>query len=120
MKRSTFAGIAGVGAAVLAFSSAQLRADAPAFAATAEEIAQALRGKVCTTRVGASFTFGAEGQYAYDGLWKNGGQYVIGEGIVTITLDSGLERSFAISRHDDVFYMEQTALRCRGSGTLRS
>lgn len=112
MKSATIAGIACVGAVVLAFS-AQPLANGPAVTATAEEIAQALRGKICTSRVGATFAFGLEGRYTYDGLWQNGGQYTIGDGVVTVTFDSGLRRSFAISWHDNIIYMEQTALRCR-------
>lgn len=120
MRSTTLAGIAALSAVVLAFPATNSRADGPAVAANAEEIAQALRGKTCTSRVGATFMFGHDGRYAYDGLWKNGGVYVIGQGFVTVTLDSGLERSFAISRHGEVFYMEETALRCRGGKPLQS
>ena len=117
MRSSTVAGVAGVTAIVVAISAVQPLAHAPPVAVNAEEITQALRGKICTTRVGATFTFGPDGRYAYDGLWKNGGQYEIGDGVVTVTLDSGLERSFAISRHANVFYMENTPLYCRAPET---
>lgn len=119
MRSTKLAGIAALSAVVLAFPGPNSRADGPAAAANAEEITQALRGKTCTTRIGATFTFGHDGRYAYDGLWKNGGVYVIGQGAVIVTLDSGLERSFAISRHGDVFYIEETALRCRGGKPLQ-
>lgn len=112
MKSTTLAGIAALSAAVLAFPATHVRADGPAIAASAQEIAQALRGRVCTSKMGATFAFGLDGRYTYDGLWKRGGAYVIGDGIVTITFDIGLVRAFAISRHGDVFYMEETALRC--------
>jgi hypothetical protein len=114
------AGIAAACVAVLACPGAPALAHGPAVAANAEEIGRALKGKTCTTRAGATFTFGLDGRYTYDGLWKNGGRYVIGEGSVTVTFDSGLERAFAISRHDDVFYMEETALRCRRSAPLQA
>lgn len=115
MRKASIASGAGVTAMMLVFSVAQPVADAPAVAASAEEINQALRGKTCTTRMGATFTFGLDGTYAYDGLWKNGGAYAIGEGFVTITLDNGLRRSFAISRHGKVLYIEETALSCSTS-----
>ena len=76
--------------------------------------------QVCVTRAGATFMFSPDGRYEYEGLWKNGGQYEIGEGIVTVMFDSGLGRSFAISRHEKVFYMEETVLYCRQPEPLRS
>lgn len=113
MRGSVLAGVAGATAIVLAISAQQCLADAPAVAANAKEIAEALRGKICTTRVGAKFAFGLEGLYVYEGLWKQRGAYAIGDGAVTVTLDSGLERSFAISRHGSAYYIEQTQLNCR-------
>lgn len=112
MRRVMIAGAVGLAVLILAMPIGRPLANAPVVAATAEEIARALRGKVCTTRTGATFTFGFFGDYAYDGLWKSGGAYVIGEGIVTVTLDNGLERSFAISWHGNTLYMDGTALRC--------
>jgi len=82
-------------------------------ALTIDDIGQAFRGKTCTTVAGAKFTFGQNGEYSYEGLWKNAGRYSIGAGSITILLDSGLERSFAISRKGGVFYMEETAISCR-------
>lgn len=116
--RSTM--IAGIAAVALAVSTTTCLADGPAVAANADEIAQALRGKICTTTVGAKFAFGLDGRYLYDGLWRNGGAYVIGHGVVTVTSDSGLERSFAMSRHGDALYIEETRLHCRPVGPPRS
>ena len=120
MRSADIAGFAGAAAIVLAIFGTQTLADAPAVTASAEEIAQVLRGKVCTTRAGATFTFGPDGRYAYDGLWQNGGEYVIADGIVTVTFDSGLRRSFAISRHGNVFFMEETRLYCRTPAPAQS
>ena len=36
----------------------------------AQEITQAVHGKLCTTPGGARFAFGADGHFAYDGLWQ--------------------------------------------------
>lgn len=107
------AGFAGAAAIVLTTFVTQSLANTPAVMAHAEEITQALSGKVCVTRAGATFMFSPDGRYEYEGLWKNGGQYEIGDGIVTVMFDSGLGRSFTISRHDKVFYMEETVLYCR-------
>lgn len=78
----------------------------------AKEITHALRGKVCTSRVGATFAFTKDGHYDYDGLWTDHGHYHIRHGAVTITLDSGLEKNFAVSRRGGVLYMEETAVSC--------
>lgn len=112
MRKAMVAGSAGLVAVLLALPLAQSRASSPPVAVNAAEIARALRGKACSTRMGAVFTFGMFGDYAYDGLWKSSGRYVIDDGIVTITLANGLERSFAISRHGQAFYMEDTELFC--------
>ena len=45
-------------------------------------------------------------------MWTDNGHYSARAGAVTILLDSGLERDFAISRRNGVIYMEQTAVRC--------
>jgi hypothetical protein len=79
---------------------------------TAHEIAQTLKGKTCTTATGAKFTFGEDGRYSYEGLWKNSGRYSISNGAITILLDSGLERSFVISKRRDAFYIDETAISC--------
>lgn len=80
--------------------------------ASADEITRVVVGKTCTTKAGAKFTFSNDGHYAYDGLWANRGHYSVNDGAITVLLDSGLERAFAISRKGDVFYMEETALSC--------
>lgn len=115
MGKATLAGSAGLTAMIFVLTVlpvAQPLADAPAVAANADEINRALRGKACTTRMGATFTFGLDGSYAYVGLWESNGAYAIGDGTVTVTLDNGLARSFAISRHGKVLYIEETALSC--------
>jgi hypothetical protein len=78
----------------------------------ANEITHTLRGKVCTSRVGATFAFTKDGHYAYDGLWTDHGHYSIQDGAVTILLDSGIEKYFAISRRGGILYMEDTAVSC--------
>jgi len=78
----------------------------------ATEIAHALKGKVCTSRVGATFVFQKDGHYSYDGLWTDHGHYRIQGGMVTILLDSGLEKNFAISRRNGTLFMEDTAVSC--------
>lgn len=79
---------------------------------TADEIGRHLTGKTCTTNAGAKFTFGLDGHYSYDGLWRSAGRYSIGNGTVTVLLDSGLERSFAVSRKGNVYYLEDTSVSC--------
>lgn len=100
------------GMAVLLLAASGATGHSPNASLSANEITKTLRGKVCSTRVGAKIGFGEDGQYSYEGLWKNGGRYTVGAGIITVTLDNGLERSFVISRKGDVFFMEQTALSC--------
>ncbi|MPZ33999.1 MAG: hypothetical protein GEV13_23925 [Rhodospirillales bacterium] len=112
MRNAVIAALGGATAIVLAISVTPLLAHMPSVPASAEEITQALRGKICTTAAGATYTFGPDGRYGYKGLWKKRGQYEIGDGAITVKLDNGLERSFAISIHGNVFYMEQTALFC--------
>ena len=77
-----------------------------------DEITRALKGKVCKSRVGATFAFTKDGHYDYDGLWTDHGHYSIHNGAVTILLNSGLERDFAISRRGGILYMEETAISC--------
>jgi hypothetical protein len=69
-------------------------------------------GKICTTKGGATFTFTRDGHYALRRHVDGQRDYSARAGAVTIFLDSGLERDFAISRRDGVLYMEQTAVRC--------
>jgi hypothetical protein len=78
----------------------------------APEIIHVLAGKVCTSRVGATFGFGRDGHYTYDGLWRDHGHYSVHDGGVTILLDSGLEKDFLVSRRGGVLYMEETAVAC--------
>jgi hypothetical protein len=80
---------------------------------TADEIGRHLKGRTCTTNAGAKFAFGQDGSYAYDGLWRHAGSYSIGNGAVTVLLESGLERSFAVARKGNVYYLEDTAISCR-------
>jgi len=92
---------------------AQALAQSASVSISADEITRAVVGKVCTTKAGATFTFSRDGHYAYNGLWENGGHYRVHDDAVTILLDSGLEREFAVSRKEDVLYLEETALSCR-------
>ena len=103
--------IGGVIAIAVAFIG-PVPAEAPDDLVPAADVAAALRGKVCATKGGATFTFTKDGHYAYDGMWTDSGHYSVHDGVVTILLDSGLGRDFTISRHDGVLYMEQTAIRC--------
>lgn len=81
-------------------------------ATSATVIAQAVRGRTCTTPSGAKFSFGKDGEYAYDGLWKSDGHYKIHPGVITITLHSGLERSFVISSRAGSLFFENTSVTC--------
>lgn len=112
MRYAPFAGFIGAGMMTLATVTAPALAHSAKATLSTDEIIQALRGKICVTKAGAKLTFGRDGLYAYDGLWANGGRYSVNDGVITVILDNGLERSFAITRKDDVFYMEQTALSC--------
>jgi hypothetical protein len=76
------------------------------------EILSSIKGRVCVTKGGARFTFTRSGHYAYDGMWTDKGHYSVHDGAVTILLDSGLERDFAVSRRDGILYLEQTAVHC--------
>lgn len=108
----SFAGSLMIGAAILIMAVSQAMAHSSKALISADEITRVLEGKTCSTKAGAKFAFGRDGQYSYDGLWKNGGRYTVTAGMVTITLDNGLERSFVISRRGEVLFMEQTALTC--------
>lgn len=83
---------------------------------SAQEIASALAGKICTTGAGATFTFGRDGRFAYDGLWQSSGSYVVASDAVVVTFDSGLRRAFAVTIRDGALYMEETRLSCGASG----
>ena len=109
--------VALIGAGAVAATIAQAQAptqpaSAGGFVISADEIARVVVGKTCTTKAGAKFTFTEDGHYAYDGLWTNQGHYSVNDGSLTVLLDSGLEREFAVSRQENVFYMEETALSC--------
>lgn len=79
---------------------------------SAAEITQAIKGKVCTTKAGAKFSFGVDGTINYDGLWQSNGNYAISQDSIIITFASGLRRTFATSVRDGIFYIEQTAISC--------
>lgn len=79
---------------------------------SAANVAEELRGKLCTTRSGSYLHFAADGHYGYDGLWRDGGHYAITRDSVTITLKNGLQRSYAISMIDGILYMDRIALSC--------
>jgi hypothetical protein len=99
-------------ALILISGIASSNAHSPIGTLSAKDISQTVKGKVCTTGAGAKFTFGVDGQYSYEGLWSNAGRYFIKDGAINVVLDSGLERSFVISRKGNVFYMEQTSISC--------
>jgi hypothetical protein len=99
-------------AAIFLFPYSQIEAHTTIGKLTAHEITLGIKGKICTTSAGARFSFERDGQYSYEGLWKNAGRYAISDGAITILLDSGLERSFVISRKKEIFYMEKTAISC--------
>ncbi len=86
---------------------------------SADEIERSLKGKICTTRTGATFSFSDDGHYVYDGLWRNGGHYMIKAGGVLVAFDSGLQRMFSISLRDGALYIEKTAMSCTAVGTVQ-
>lgn len=113
MERPILAGWAGAAAMMMLTGAAtSVQAHSAGGSIRASEITRVLKGKVCTSRAGATFAFGKDGHYAYDGLWTDHGHYRIHDGAVTIMLDSGLEKSFAISRRNGVLFMEDTAVAC--------
>lgn len=87
-------------------------------ATSATEIAQAIRGKICTTPSGARFSFGRNGEYVYDGLWKSDGHYAIHPDVITITLHSGLERSFVVSSRTGTLFFENTSVTCTAEAAM--
>lgn len=102
-----------VGAAeALALAASPAQAHPISGRPAAIEAAVVLKGKICRSRSGASFTFGADGRYAYDGLWQSAGRYELGERSITVTFDSGLRRAFALSTRGGVLYLEETAVSC--------
>jgi hypothetical protein len=105
MRHVSFVPIAGSTALALSFLG-------PALAYEVAVPPDEIIGRICTTKGGATFTFTSDGHYAYDGMWTDTGHYSARAGAVTILLDSGLERDFAISRRNGVLYMERTAVRC--------
>ena len=113
------AGLIGAGAVAVTVAQAQAPTQSASASISvaglvigADEITRAVVGKTCTTKAGAKFTFTEDGHYAYDGLWTNQGHYTVNDGSLTVLLDSGLEREFAVSRQENIFYMEETALSC--------
>ncbi|MBM6595403.1 hypothetical protein [Microvirga pudoricolor] len=112
MKYPSLAGLAGLMAMTMMAAITSVQAQSAGGSIRASEITRALKGKVCTSRVGATFEFGKDGHYAYDGLWTDHGHYRIHDGAVTIMLDSGLEKDFAISRRNGILFMEDTAVSC--------
>ena len=113
MRYAPFAAFIGAGAMIVAIATTQALAHSAKASLRADEITRILRGKICTTKAGAKFTFGRDGQYDYDGLWTSSGRYSVIDGAITVLLENGLERDFAISRKGDVLYMERTALFCQ-------
>lgn len=77
-----------------------------------KEIASTINGKVCATAGGAHFTFDNDGHFSYDGLWQSSGNFTLGDNAVVVTFDSGLQRTFEISKRDGALYMEQTRVVC--------
>jgi hypothetical protein len=76
------------------------------------QIAKAVEGRACATKAGATFTFGRDGEYSYEGLWKSAGRYEIRPGSIMVTFDSGLQRSFAVSMKSGALLLEGTLLLC--------
>lgn len=83
---------------------------------SAQEIASAISGMICTADGGARFVFGSDDRFAYDGLWQSRGSYTVSSNAVFVTFDSGLRRAFAISIRDGALYMEQTRVSCATGG----
>ena len=77
-----------------------------------KEIAGAINGQVCATAGGARFTFDNDGRFSYDGLWQSTGSFTLGDSAIVVTFDSGLQRTFVISRRDGALYLEQTRVVC--------
>lgn len=107
MKRTWLAGAAG---AAMLVSTALAHPSATSDALV--NVAEDLKGKLCTTRSGTYLHFASDGHYGYDGLWRNAGHYVITREAVTIRLDNGLERSYPIRMQDGILYMGRVALNC--------
>ncbi|SEE38057.1 hypothetical protein SAMN05519104_5942 [Rhizobiales bacterium GAS188] len=116
MKYARISCFAGTVALTLAVPVGHALAHSKPASMSAAEITQVVKGKICSTKGGAEFSFGSDGRYGYDGLWKDEGSYAVNRGTITVTSESGLERSFAISKKGGAFYMEQTALTCETAG----
>jgi hypothetical protein len=112
MNFAPLAGFAGVAGITLALAAAPALAHPVNAPTKADGLARAFQGKICTTKGGAKFMFGADGLYSYDGLWTNAGRYSVRGDVITVTLDNGLERDFAVSRKDGVLYVERSAVSC--------
>jgi len=118
MKRVHFAFIAATATLAFALQMGPGYARSAASPTGIAEIMQTVQGKTCTTRTGSKFSFGAHGEYNYNGLWKNDGHYKVKPGRIVVTLHSGLERSFAVTVKSGIFYMEDTALSCGSNATV--
>lgn len=92
---------------------AQEPAHASSVSRAADQVVRSLKGKVCTTKGGAKFTFENDGHYSYTGLWRSQGHYSVEPGAVKVLLDSGLERDFRISMSDGTVFIENTAVICQ-------
>ena len=111
----TYAGqayLAGAGLLALFLQAVEVPAHSRDGIISAARIAQAVKGRTCTTKSGTIFTFSRDGEYAYDGLWKSAGRYEIRPGSITVTFDSGLQRSFAVSLRSGALRLEGARLLC--------
>lgn len=79
----------------------------------ARTLASMLKGKVCVTPAGASFSFTSDGHYAYSGLWTSHGHYSVQAGTIFVMFDHGLSRHFDFTMNDNILYMNNIALVCR-------
>lgn len=85
---------------------------------TVSDIDRVISGQTCETSNHATFKFGADGTYSYEGLWHAVGNYRVKRGLILVTFDSGLERAFSISKVNGDLYIEATKINCsrRGPG----
>lgn len=96
----------------VAFSFGPTHAHQVTSSLSPSEIAGAIKGKTCFSRAGAKFSFGIDGNYIYDGLWKSSGIYNINWNSIDILFDSGLRRAFSISMTDGKLFIEGTHVAC--------
>ncbi|WP_148663500.1 hypothetical protein [Bosea vaviloviae] len=112
MNSARFAAILVGCSLTIATSVGRTQAHPAGTALSAGEVALAIKGKICTTKTGAKFSFSIDGKYIYDGLWQSSGSYAIDRDSITVTFASGLRRAFTISVREGILYMEQTAISC--------